>query len=87
MLIGDDRGAHRPADRDADAGRTAAGGVAVVAVDQDDHDREDQHLEERPEHVLRRQEQMEVVVVGAGRLAEVDVAIEPGREVGRQQAR
>ena len=41
------------------------GGVAVVAVDQDDHDREDQHLAERPQHVARRQELVEVVVVGA----------------------
>ena len=29
----DDRGAHRPADRDADAGRAAGGVEAVVAVD------------------------------------------------------
>ena len=50
-------------------GRTAAGAVAVVAVGQDDHDGEDEHLEERPQHVLRRQEQVEVVVVGARRTA------------------
>src|SRR3954464_972423 len=63
----DDREADRPAHREADARGAAAGDVAVVAVGQDDHDREDEHLEERPEHVLRGQEQVEVVVVGAGR--------------------
>src|SRR2546426_5681176 len=50
----DDRGAHRAAHRDAHAGRPAAGPVAVVAVHQDDRHGEDQHLAERPEHVLRR---------------------------------
>src|SRR5689334_4755578 len=44
----DDREPHRPAHREADPGRPAAGPVAVVTVGQDDHDREDQHLEERP---------------------------------------
>src|SRR5579875_1862706 len=63
---GHDGEADRPADRDADAGRAAGGVVAVVAVRQDDDHREDEHLEERPDDVARRQEQMEVVRVGAG---------------------
>src|SRR4051794_9751052 len=45
---GDDREADGAADGQADARRTAAGDVAVVAVRQDDDDREDEHLEERP---------------------------------------
>ena len=36
---------------------------------------------------MRRQEQMEVVVVGAGRLAEVSVTIVPGREVAESAGR
>ena len=44
------------ADGDTHAGWAALGRVAVVAVGQDDDDREDQHLEERPEDVARRQE-------------------------------
>src|SRR6478735_12156603 len=51
----DDRGADRPADRRTDAGWTARGGVAVVAVDQDDRHSQEHQLEERPEHVGRRQ--------------------------------
>src|SRR3954471_9312556 len=50
---GDDREPPRPADRQTDTRRAAAGAVAVVAVGQDDHDREDEHLHERPQHVLR----------------------------------
>src|SRR5215218_1743094 len=64
----DDRETDRATHRHADTRRTAARAVAVVAVGQDDHDGEDQHLEEGPEDVLRWQEQVEVVVVGAGRL-------------------
>src|SRR6185437_16254033 len=65
---GHDRGAHGAADRDAHARRAALGRVAEVAVRQDDDDREHQHLEEGPDHVPRRQEEMEVVRVGAGGL-------------------
>src|SRR5688572_285576 len=61
----DDREADRAAHGQADTRGTAAGPVAVVAVGQDDHDREDQDFDERPEDVLRWQEQVEVVVVGA----------------------
>src|SRR3954471_5411849 len=82
----DDREPHRPAHRQADAGGAAAGPVAVVAVGQDDHDREDEHLEEGPEHVLRREEQVEVVVVGAGGLAVRLGGDRPGREVAGEQA-
>ena len=82
---GDDAGADRPAHGHADAGRTARGRVAVVAVDQDDRDREHQQLAEGPQHVDRRQELEEVVVVGARRLP-VDVdGDEAGREVGRAE--
>jgi hypothetical protein len=38
-------------------------------VDEDDRDGEEHQLPERPEHVDRRQELDEVVVVGARRLA------------------
>src|SRR4051812_34586356 len=44
----DDREADRPADGEADARGAATGDVAVVAVGQDDHDGEDEHLQERP---------------------------------------
>src|SRR6476620_7561732 len=64
----DDQEQDRPADGEAAPRRATAGDVAVVAVGQDDHDGEDEHLEERPQHVLRRQEQVEVVVVGPRRL-------------------
>src|SRR4051812_27387611 len=53
---GDDRAADGAPDGDSDTGRPAGGGVAVVAVDQDDRDREDDELRERPEHVDRGQE-------------------------------
>src|SRR5215207_6054222 len=43
----DDREPDRPAHRHADPGRTATGAVAVEAVGQDDHDREDGDLDER----------------------------------------
>ena len=48
-------------------------------------DREDHHLAERPQHVDRRQEQVEVVVVGALRLPEVAGRDQPGGDVRRQQ--
>src|SRR3954471_7023741 len=51
-----DRGADGPADRDAHTGGAARGGVAVVAVDQDDRDRQEDQLAERPQHVDGRQE-------------------------------
>src|SRR5437879_6037380 len=57
----DDRGPHRPPDGHADTGRAAAGPVAEVAVRHDDHDAEHQDLAEGPQHVLRWQEQVEVV--------------------------
>ena len=60
--------------------------VAVVAVDQDHDDREDQHLAERPQHVAGWQEQVEVVVVGARALPVELRHDESGREVRRQQA-
>src|SRR3954465_238720 len=81
-----DREADRPADGEADARGAATGDVAGVAVGQDDHDREDEHLEERPEHVLLGQEQVEVVVVGAGRLPVGLRGDQARREVARQQA-
>src|SRR4051812_24952369 len=81
----DDREADRPAHGEADARRAAAGDVAVVAVGQDDHDREDEHLEERPQHVMRGQEQIEVVVVGARRLPVSLGGDQPRREVAGQQ--
>src|SRR4051795_10591252 len=68
---GHDRRAYRLADGHTDTGRTARRRVTVVAVRQDHDDREDQDLHERPDHVLRRQEQMEVVRVGARRVVEV----------------
>src|SRR5689334_8250376 len=61
---GDDRAADGTPDGDADTRGAARGGVAVVAVDQDDRDREHDQLAEGPEHVDRRQELDEVVVVG-----------------------
>src|SRR3954469_6321860 len=81
----DDREADRPAHGEADARWAAAGDVAVVAVGQDDHDREDEHLEERPQHVMRWQEQIEVVVVGARRLPVSLGGDQPRREVAGQQ--
>src|SRR3954447_19596988 len=59
----DDRAADGPPDRRTDAGGTARCGVAVVAVDQDDRDSQEEQLHERVEHVDRRQELEEVVVV------------------------
>ena len=72
-------------DRDAHPGRAAGSGVAEVAVRQDDHHGEDEDLEEGPDHVARRQEQMEVVRIGAGRVVVVVDDDRVGREVGRQQ--
>src|ERR1044072_8287701 len=63
---GHDAGPDRPPDRAAHTGRPTAGGVAVVAVDEDDRHGQEQQLEERPEHGDRWQERQEVVVVGAG---------------------
>src|ERR1700759_5133303 len=54
----DDRGPHRAPDSDADTSRATAGPVTEVAVRHDDHDAEDQDLKERPQHVLRWQEQV-----------------------------
>ena len=68
-----------------DPGGTAGRGVAVVAVDEDQDHREEQHLEERQQDVDRWQEQPEVVVVGAGGLAVEGHGHDPGAEVGRQQ--
>src|SRR5688500_14053000 len=68
----DDAGPDRPARCPTDAGGPAGGGVAVVAVDEDHRDREEEQLEERPQHVDRWQELQEVMVVGAGGLS-VDV--------------
>ena len=82
---GHDRGADRVTHGDAHAGGTAAGGVAVVAVDQDDHDREHEHLAEGPEHVARWQELVEVVVVGARTLPVVLGHGQPGGEVRGEQ--
>src|SRR5690606_11614837 len=48
---GQDRGPDRSARRGPDACRAARGGIAVVAVDQDDGDGQDDQLQERPEHV------------------------------------
>src|SRR4051812_14965037 len=58
---GDDRGAHCSTDGHADTCRPSRGVVAVVAVDQDHDHGEDQYLAERPQHVARRQEEVEVV--------------------------
>src|SRR5690606_35649774 len=66
---GDDGGAYRASHGHADARGAAAGAEAVVAVRHDHHDAEQQHLAEGPEHVLRWEEQFEVVVVGAFGLA------------------
>src|SRR4051794_7389398 len=51
---GDDRAADGPPDRRTDPGRTARGGVAVVAVDQDHCDGQEEQLHEGVEHVDRR---------------------------------
>src|SRR3954447_2593060 len=53
---GHDRAADRTPDGHADAGGTAGGGVAVVAVDQDGRDGQDDQLREGPQHVDRWQE-------------------------------
>src|SRR5690606_16678993 len=82
---GDDGGADRLADRDADAGRAARGGVAVVAVDQDDRDREDDQLQEAVEDVDRWQEGQEVVVVRPARLPVHQRRDQPRAEVGGAQ--
>ncbi len=58
--------AHVPAYARVSSRRAARRGVAVVAVDQDDHHREHDQLQERPEHVDRWQELDEVMVIGAG---------------------
>src|SRR4051794_14558466 len=81
-----DRGPHGAAHGYAHACRAAAGGVAVVAVDEDDHDGEDQHLAEGPEHVTGWQELVEVVVVGARTLPVELGHHRARREVRRQQA-
>src|SRR5215216_2410226 len=59
----DDGRPHRTADGDTDAGRTAAGVVAEVAVHEDHQYGEHQHLPEGPQHIPRWQELVEVVVV------------------------
>src|SRR4051812_21428726 len=59
----DDRRANGTTDGDTDTRGTTTREVAVVAVDQHDHDREDDDLEERVEDVDGHQELMEVVVV------------------------
>src|SRR3954469_22690166 len=82
----DDREPHRAADREPHTRRAATGPVAVVAVGQDDHDREDRHLEEGPPHVLRGQELVEVEVVGAGRLAVDRGGDGSGGEIAGEQA-
>src|SRR3954466_9088930 len=46
----DDAGPDRPAHGQAHSGRAAGSGVAVVAVDEDDRDRQEHQLPERPEH-------------------------------------
>src|SRR3954453_17380495 len=51
---GHDAGPDRLTDGATDPGRTARGGEAVVAVDEDHRHREEQQLEEGPEHVDRR---------------------------------
>src|SRR5690348_8754070 len=51
-----DRRTHGAAHGHAHTCRAAARGVPVVAVDQDDHDGEDEHLAEGPEHVAGWQE-------------------------------
>src|ERR1700756_492097 len=51
QVDGHDRGADGTTHCDADPGRAARGVVAVVAVDQDDDQREDQHLDEAVDHV------------------------------------
>src|SRR3954467_8768978 len=81
-----DREPDRPADGEADARGSAGGAVTVVAVGQDDHDREDGDLQERPPDVPGRQEQVEVVVVRAGRLAVRLRGDGAGGEVAGQQA-
>src|SRR3546814_4713116 len=60
-----------------------ARGVTVVAVDQDHGHREDHHLAERPQHVAGRQEEVEVVVIGAGALAE-ELGRSEERRVGKE---
>ena len=68
----DQRGAHHIARRDTDAGRSARSKVAEIGVDQQDSDRHQNGLQERPQQVDRVEERREVVVVQATRLAEQD---------------
>src|SRR3954454_22747707 len=78
---GHDRQPDGPNERDTYAGRPAGGGGAEGGVRQDDNYREDEHLEERPDDVQRRQEQIEVVRIGAGRVVVGEDHDRVGREV------
>src|SRR4051794_23837170 len=61
----DDRDPDGPAGGLAHPGGPTAGVIAVVAVDEGDHDGEQHGLHERAEDVDRRQEKREVVLVDA----------------------
>src|SRR6266545_2186665 len=82
----DDRQPDRPAERHTDASRPAGRGVPVVAVHQHHDQAEHQYLDERPQHVDRGQEEVEVVVVRAGRLSEVAGGNGPGGQIAGEQA-
>src|SRR5699024_10791527 len=64
---GHDRDPYRPAHGGSHTGGTARGAVPVVTVQQDDQHTEQQHFQERIEHVHGRQEQREIVLVATGR--------------------
>src|SRR6476620_593613 len=59
----DQRGAHRVADGDSDTGGSAGGEIAEIGVYQQDRDRHQYRLQERPQQVDRVQEGVEVVVI------------------------
>ena len=68
----DQRGSHRITRGDADAGRSARSKVAEIRVDQQDRDRHQHGLQERPQQVDRVEERGEVMLIQATRLAEQD---------------